>query len=284
MIPPDSPASADISILIPASNEAEWIGPCLDALLAQTKGAGSMLVIVSTNACHDDTAARALTRAEAFAARGSRLTVIDSTLPGKPGALNRAEVMADPGPRVYLDADVICTADLIAQIRRALASHDPCYATGRLAIAPAKSALTRRYAELWRRLPFLRAGATGAGFFAVNAEGRARWKAFPDVISDDTFVRLHFAPAERVEVTAGYIWPLPEGFANLVRVRRRQEDGVAELRRLMPDIFANDETPILSPSQLFVLMARRPLDLAAYLAVRLAARLRPAAKEWSRGR
>lgn len=284
MIPADSPASADISILIPASNEAAWIGPCLDALLAQTKGAGSMLVIVSTNACHDDTAAQALTRSQAFAARGSRLTVIDSTLPGKPGALNRAEAMADPGPRAYLDADVICSPDLIAQVRRALATPDARYATGRLAIAPAQSLMTRRYAALWQRLPFLRAGATGAGFFAVNAAGRARWKAFPEIISDDTFVRLHFAPSERVEVTASYIWPLPEGFANLARVRRRQDDGVAELRRLMPDLFANEGKSSLTAAQLLAFAIRRPLDLAVYLAVRLAARLRPATKDWSRGR
>lgn len=284
MIPADSPASADISIFIPASNESAWIGPCLDALLAQTTGAGFMLVIVSTNGCHDDTATQALTRSQAFAARSSRLTVIDSTLPGKPGALNRAEAMADPGPRAYLDADVICSPDLIAQVRRALAAPDARYATGRLAIAPAQSVLTRRYAALWQRLPFSHAGATGAGFFAVNAAGRARWKAFPDVISDDTFVRLHFAPAERAEVAASYIWPLPEGFANLVRVRRRQDDGVAELRRLMPDLFANEGKSSLTPSQLLAFVARRPLDLAVYLAVRLAARLRPAAKEWSRGR
>ena len=134
--------------------------------------------------------------------------------------------------RAYLDADVICEPALLGQIRAALGGAAPAYATGRLAVARAESWVTRAYADLWTRLPFVTGGAVGAGFFAVNAAGRARWGGFPEIISDDTFVRLNFAPDERHEVAARYHWPMVEGWRNLVRVRRRQDAGVAEVYRL----------------------------------------------------
>lgn len=277
-------ADAPFTIIIPASNESAWIGPCLDALLAQTPEAGPMAVILSANACKDDTVPQAQSLASAFAARGSRLTVIDSEIPGKPAALNRADALAPPGPRAYLDADVTCAPGMIAALRAALATPAPRYATGRLTLAPARSAVTRRYGRLWMDLPFHRQGAPGAGLFAVNPAGRARWKAFPDLISDDSFVRLHFTPAERVEVPEPYLWPLPEGFANLARVRRRQDAGMAELRHFHPQLFRPGEATAAPPAALLRLLAKRPFDLATYLAVRLAARLRPATGGFTRGR
>ncbi|PLL10754.1 glycosyl transferase [Tabrizicola sp. TH137] len=282
----DSPTDADtpFTIIIPASNESAWIGPCLDALLDQSPQAGQMVVILSANACRDDTVAQARLRSAAFAARGSRLIVIDSETPGKPAALNRADALAPHGPRAYLDADVTCAPGLIAALRAVLAQPEPRYATGRLTLAPAQSAVTRRYGRLWMALPFHKQGAPGAGLFAVNPAGRARWKAFPDLISDDSFVRLHFTPAERIEVPFPYLWPLPEGFANLARVRRRQDAGLAELHRDHPALFRKGEETAAAPGLLLRLLARQPLDLATYMAVRLAARLRPASGDFTRGR
>lgn len=283
----DTPPDADVpfTLVIPASNEAAWIGPCLDALLAQSVEAGPMVVILSANACRDDTVAQATRRSAAFAARGSRLVVIDSDVPGKPAALNRADALAPQGPRAYLDADVTCAPGLIASLRRALATDGSRYATGRLTLAPARSTVTRRYGRLWMELPFHAPGAApGAGLFAVNPAGRARWQAFPDLISDDSFVRLHFTPSERIEVDERYLWPLPEGFANLARVRRRQDAGLAELRQHHPDLFRKETATAASPGLLLRLLARQPLDLAVYLAIRVAARLRPATGGFTRGR
>lgn len=282
---PRPDAETTLTVIIPASNEAGWIGPCLDALLAQTPEAGPMTVIVSANACHDATVAEAGSRAAAFAARGDHLTVIDSVLPGKPGALNRADALAPAGPRLYLDADVRCSPGLIAAIRRTLAVDAPRYATGRLTLVPPASAITRRYGRLWLALPFNAKGAApGAGCFAVNPAGRSRWTTFPDIISDDSYVRLHFAPAERTEVAEPYHWPLPEGFRNLIRVRRRQDAGLAELRRLHPDLFRPDNATAASPALLLRLLLRQPLDLLTYIGVRSAARLLPPGKGFTRGR
>ena len=138
---------------------------------------------------------------------------------------------------------------------------------------------------LWVRLPFMRPGtAPGAGFFAVNEAGRARWETFPDIIADDTYIRWLFTPEERVEVAAGYSWPLVEGFSALVRVRRRQDAGGAELLRRYPELAANEGKPSVGPRDQLRLALGGPVSYAVYVAVKLAVRLRKAgAGTWERG-
>lgn len=273
-----------LTILIPANNEQAYIGRCLDALLEQDAAAGTLRVVVAANACRDATVATARSREAAFAARGSKLIVLDIAEPGKPNALDCAEAEAAEGARVFLDADVICDPELIGQIRIALATAAPRYATGTLCVMPARSSFTRAYARLWQNLPFFQSGAVGAGFFAVNPAGRARWGRFPRIISDDTFVRVNFTPEERVEVPARYHWPMIEGFRGLVKVRRRQDAGVMQMQALYPQLMANEAKPPLHKTRLLGLALRQPLDLAAYLAVHLAVRLYPKTTDWTRGR
>ncbi|MBC7138844.1 MAG: glycosyltransferase [Defluviimonas sp.] len=289
MSDPEDPCLADprspFAIIIAANNEEGYIGPCLDALLAQDDAAGAMRVIVAANACTDATCAEAAARSAGFAARGSRLEILEIAEPGKLNALNRAERgLAAEQARAFLDADVLCDPELIGQIRAALAPDRPLYASGTLAVRLARTWVTRRYAGLWARLPFVEGGAVGAGFFAVNGPGRARWGAFPAIISDDTFVRLNFAPSERIEVPARYHWPMVEGFARLTTVRRRQNAGVDELRRLYPGLMDNEGKARLTRGRLLWLALSRPVDLAVYLAVHVAVRRKPPATDWSRGR
>lgn len=279
-----APDLAPVTIIIPAHNEAAWIGACLGALLDQDAAAGPMRVILAANACTDATVALGRALAPRFAARGAELRVLDLKAPGKTRALGAAEEGLEPGPRVYLDADVTCDPDLIGQLRRALHGGAPRYATGRLTVAPARSAVTRAYARLWQELPFFRAGAVGAGLFALNAAGRARWGAFPEIISDDTFVRLNFAPDERTEVPARYHWPMIEGFWGLVKVRRRQDAGVAEIRRLYPGLLKNDPTAGPGAARALRLALRKPVDFLVYFSVHIAVRMRRAGPEWTRGR
>lgn len=275
---------ATSTIMIPAHDEAGYIDACLRALLAQSGDAGPMRVVVAANACSDDTVAIARALTVAFTARGSELRVLDLPTPGKIAALNAAEDGLEPGLRIYLDADVICDPDMVAQLRSALAPDRPLYATGTMQVAPAQSPLTRAYARLWQELPFFKGGAIGAGLFALNAAGRARWGAFPDIISDDTFVRLNFAPDERIEVPARYHWPMIEGWAGLVKVRRRQNAGVDEVSRLYPELLSNDPTPGLGAGGALRLALRRPWPFAVYASVALAVKARRSDGQWVRGR
>lgn len=270
-----------LSVIIPASNEADYIGACLNALFAGGP-AGSQVVVVA-NGCRDATAEVARGFSAAAVAAGWQMVVLDLESGGKPNALNAGDAAATGDLRVYLDADVIVSAQLIGQIVAALAGAKPIYATGTAHIPRARSPLTRAYARFWQRLPFAQSVAPGYGLFAVNAAGRARWSAFPAIISDDTFVRLQFLPGERVQVAARYDWPMIEGFAALTRVRRRQDAGVAEINRLYPGLLAREGKAPLGAGRIVALALRDPFGFASYAAVSLAVRLGRGGG-WARGR
>lgn len=255
------------SVIIPANNEAEYIGPCLESLLAQTPidaTRGEVEVIVACNACSDDTAAIARGFSKGFAARGWSLVVLDDPAPGKTAALNRADAIAKGAARGYLDADIVCEPPMIAEVIALLARPEATYATGRLRIAKAKSWITHFYGDLYGRMPFPQSNAPGAGFFAVNAAGRARWSEFPDIISDDTYVRLQFEPSERLQGKAGYYWPLVEGYRALVKVRRRQMQGDFEFRDTYPELRGRFGHRQLSRWQHFKLFCTVPISYCVY--------------------
>jgi hypothetical protein len=203
---------------------------------------------------------------------------------GKLNALTVGDAAALGPIRVYLDADVVVGHGLVKALVEVLAGPGARYASGQPQVSLAKSRVTRGYARFWQGLPFLREGVPGFGVFAVNAEGRARWATFPDVISDDTFVRLSFAPDERFSVAPNYQWPMVEGFANLVRVRRRQDRGVQEITELYPELGRNDDER--AKPDLLRLMLRDPIGFCIYAAVSLAVKL-PILRSggrWARGR
>ncbi|WP_209425026.1 glycosyltransferase [Pararhodobacter sp. SW119] len=277
-------SSEPISVVIPAHDEANYIGACLEALLAQDAAAGPVEVIVAANGCSDATADIARSYAAAFTARSWQLQVLDLPQGGKPSALNAGDATASSAWRLYLDADIRCHPALLGQLRAALSVSEPLYATGRLELAQARSRITALYGSFWRRLPFLRGGAVGAGCYAVNAAGRERWDTFPPLIADDSYARLQFSPTERVEVPAPYYWPLAEGFLALVRVRRRQDAGMRQLFAYHPELVAHEGKARLGPGELLRLILAVPSGFLVYAAVALAVRTRPQGHDWSRGR
>lgn len=274
-----------LSVILPASNEAGYIGACLQALLASDPVEGGAEVIVVANGCRDATADIARSFAPKAAAVGWELQVLDLAQGSKPGALNAGGAVARGAVLAWLDADVLVSPGLLASLSAALfAAPGPAYGSGRPELPRAQSLLSRAYGRFWMQLPFAQSTAPGFGLFAVNAAGRARWGAFPALISDDTFVRLQFTPAERLEVDETYSWPLVEGFARLVRVRRRQDQGVAELAARAPEIMVNGAHGRLSKGALVRLALRDPFGFAAYGVVSLAVRLGRAETTWTRGR
>lgn len=269
-----------LSLVIPASNEAAWIGRCLQSVADSDPVPGGLQVIVVANGCRDDTAGVA----RGFSGRLPGLQVIELATGSKPLALNAGDRAAQGAGRAYLDADCVLSPGVLAALAAVLAQPAPVYAGATPVIPPARSAVTRAYARFWQRLPFNRAVAPGYGLFAVNAAGRARWGDFPAIISDDTFVRALFLPAERVQVAPGYDWPMVEGFAALVRVRRRQDAGVRELVARDPGLLAREGKPPLPRGALAALALRDPAGFAVYAAVSLAVRLRRGGKAFTRGR
>ena len=278
---------SDLAILIPASNEEKLIGPCLAALAASDpvlRGGlpARVQVTVIANGCRDKTADVARKAGAALEARGWQVTVLDLAQGGKTRALAAGEAASPAAVTAYLDADVTVSPALLAETFAALDRPDAAYASGKVRIT-AQSAVSRLYARFWRNVPFMREGVPGCGYFAMNAAGRARFGEWPQIISDDTFVRLHFTPAERLPLTAPYDWPIAEGAAALIRVRRRQDHGVRQCAALYPALVANNDAP--APQGTIKRMALAdPLGFAVYAGIAVAVKLRPANGDWVRSR
>jgi glycosyltransferase involved in cell wall biosynthesis len=279
-------AKTACSIIIPACNEADYIGKALASLLASELPDAEVEVIVVANGCCDDTAGAARRHAAAAQARGWRLHVLELAEGGKLKALNAGDRVARGGIRIYVDADIRVDPRLIAELLAALDRPGAAYASGRPAMAKAASWVTRAYTRVWRRVPYMTYGVPGGGLFAVNSEGRARWGDFPPITADDTFVRLQFAPIERVGISSRYEFPMPEGFQRLVRLRRRQDFGAREVVRLYPDLARNDDKPRFGAARALRILATDPLGFAVYGCVALAARVdaRRHAGVWARAR
>lgn len=276
----------DLSVIIPAHNEAACLGACLGTLMTSVLGGLEAEVIVVANGCDDDTAAIARAFGDEARASGWQMRLIERAQGGKPGALQAGDDAAHGPTRIYLDADVMVTPGLIAALWRALDTPEPRYASGTPQLARAGSWISQAYGRFWRSLPFVATGVPGFGVFATNAAGRARWQTWPDIISDDTFARLQFAPQERIRVAEGYRWPLVEGFANLVRVRRRQNRGVAEVLQRFPHLAVHDDVPPPGFPGLLKRAILRPVGFGAYALVALAVKtpLFHSTSPWARGR
>lgn len=276
--------SKGMTVIIPANNEEEYISDCLDALTAQAGEFGAIEVIVAANNCHDKTVEICELFRQKFHEKTWTYLVLDIADAGKVNALNEAERKAEYENRLFLDADVICSRYLLRDIASELQTSEPRYATGKLIVKKAQSGLTARYARCWQRLPFVKGGAVGAGLFAVNLAGRKRWEQFPNIISDDTFVRLNFAPSERVEVSSSYEWPMIEGLRNLIKVRRRQDIGVWEVYERWPELKENEgkfSMGLLGHARVF---AQGPVDYAVYAFVQILTKLTKKTSSWERGR
>ena len=225
---------------MPAFNEAQIIERSLTALLRQ-EDAGPFEVVVAANGCRDDTVALARALAPEAERRGVALSVLDIPEPGKVGALNRGDAAARYPDRIYCDADLIVSDNLVSETRRGLATDAPRFVSYRLEVARSRSALSRAYGRMWRQLPLLEREPHGIALYGVNAAGVARRGPYPQIVADDNFARLSFAPEERVRLDAvAYEFVLPEGLSELVSVRTRWSRGNEELASVRPDLLANE--------------------------------------------
>ncbi len=222
-----------ISIVIPAYNESSVIARTLKEL---TTGAlpNELEVIVVCNGCTDDTA----TIARKF---GTAVRVIETAVGNKTHALNLGDQAARAFPRIYMDADVVVTLSTI----RALA--DRLERGGVIAVAPLPffdlagcSWLVRAFYDVRCRLPSFGEGIGGSGVYALSEIARQHFDAFPEVIADDTYVRVQFKPEERETVaTARSIVFAPRTIKNLISIEARADFGTFELARLYPDLWKN---------------------------------------------
>ena len=263
-----------ISIVIPAHDEAQVLARSLRAVLDQDFD-GCVDVVVVANGCRDDTAAVARSFIGEKGEPRRSLRVYELDIAGKAAALNKGDAEKRFACTMYLDADVVLSPRAVAAVYRELHAAGAPYASPQLRIAPSDSPVTRAYGRVWSRVPYVQKRVRGVGCFAVSADGRARWDEYPNLLADDRFVRLHFEAEEQgVVEEAAYIWPLPEGLRELVRVRARWLLGNRELRRKRPDLAERDDRRY---EGLALFVVRNPgswADVAVFMAVYALAFLR----------
>ncbi|SDG38100.1 Glycosyl transferase family 2 [Bradyrhizobium sp. Rc2d] len=222
-----------ISIVVPAHNESSVIARTLNQWVNRP-GSEELSIVVVCNGCNDDTA----TIARHF---GPTVRVIESDIAGKTHALNVGDQISSGFPRIYVDADVVVTLEAIRALAKRLERGDV------LAVAPAAyidltgcSQPVRLYFGIRSRLPSSRQGFGGSGVYALSEAGRIRFAQFPNVIADDTFVRLQFGPEERETLSSvsATVFP-PRRIRQLIAVRTRAYAGNFELARRFPTLSMN---------------------------------------------
>jgi glycosyltransferase involved in cell wall biosynthesis len=222
-----------ISIIVPAHNESAVIARTLGAWIGDS-GPDEIDVVVVCNGCTDNTASIA----RQF---GPMVRVCESEVAGKAYALNLGDQISRAFPRIYVDADIVISVDAI----RALARH--LEEGSVLAVAPTPeinlagcSWLVRKYYDIRSRLPSSHEGIGGSGVYALSDVGRRRFAQFPEVIADDTYVRLQFKPEERetLSFVKCMVFP-PRTIPQLIAVRTRAYIGTVELDQDFPELRAN---------------------------------------------
>jgi glycosyltransferase involved in cell wall biosynthesis len=219
----------DASIIVPAFDEENRIGPLLRVLTDDADGMRLKIVVVC-NGCHDRTASIAR----------SFPHVIVEELPqaSKHLALNIGDNLAgEVFPRFYVDADI--TIDRIAI---AMLSHALKVPFAR-AVAPSiyfrtsgKPWLVRAFYFTLVRLPSYISWSSdhiaGRGVYGTNREGRTRFGEFPPVRNDDSFFDLAFNAPERMTVDTAIVGvDVPDSARQLVRNRTRVRDGNLEIKK-----------------------------------------------------
>ena len=221
--------SADVlGIVIPAYHGAHTLHRSLESIGDQDFR-GSLQVVVAVNDGLTETADAAHRMLAPIRDAGADCTVVE-TERGRRSALNFAEKILSTGPRLYLDQDARLSRRSLTELFEILRPTTSIeFAALRPQIAPSSRRLIRAYYDAWCDLPYVRESPATMGAYAVSANGRGRWTEFPEIHSDDKFVRLQFAPAERAVVDASYEVLAPDSLPELIRARRRYIRGNREL-------------------------------------------------------
>lgn len=256
-----SPAA---SVVIPAHDEESVIGRCLDSLLAGA-APGELEVVVVANGCSDRTAE--------IASAVPGVTVIEVDRASKIAALNAGDQAAKTFPRAYVDADVEVSVASLRAVVDLLDRGDVSCAAPRMEVdLTGRPWFVKCFYRGFAELPYAADDLVGNGMYALSAPGRARFDEWPDITADDLYVRNLFTPAERASTAVGsFLVHPPRTMTGLLSIRERSYRGNAEYARLG---YVSSAEPTLDLGRMLGALRRRPIDIAVFIAVNAAAKLR----------
>jgi glycosyltransferase involved in cell wall biosynthesis len=255
------------TIIIPAHNEENVIDRCLLPIKSSIDN-NEVEVIVVCNGCTDQTASKVFKVSD-------KIICIETDVASKTNALNIGDEVAQYYPRFYIDADISISMDAISAVMKALEA-------GYMAASPevdinlaGSSWIVSAYYDVWLSLPYCRAGMVGTGVYALSREGRKRFKRFPDIISDDGYVRCLFSEAERCSVRGYYsIVSAPKNLVGLIKIKTRSRLGRYELKEKFPDIMKNEEKDYVGAMKKVMLDVKLWPKIILYIVINIFTRLR----------
>ena len=218
------------SIVIPAHNEERVIGETLATLIDGLDT--SVEVVVACNGCRDRTA-------EVSRRFGARVRVLEIETASKVVALNEADEAARSFPRIYLDADILLEGRDAQRLLETLSRPGALAAEPNVRFDVSKSDFwVRSWYAVWNSLHGHQPGDVGGGLYALTEEGRRRFGSFPDIISDDGFVRAHFEPGEIERcMEATTVVRAPRTVTDLMRIKVRSRLGNRQLAQRFPELW-----------------------------------------------
>ncbi len=257
-----------VSVIIPAHNEASVISACLKPLL-ENSFLDNNQVIVVCNGCLDETA-------KIVSNLSSKFICLETDIPSKSNALNLGDAVATFYPRIYLDADVVISIAAIKAMIKTLKIEGIFATSVEPKIILSKSAyFVKAYYDIWFQLPYYKAGMIGSGVYTLSEKGRNRFNKFPDIISDDGFVRCLFNEQER-KLTHGFYSQVnvPKDIINLIKIKTRSRLGRYELKNKFPELLANEKKSYQSIIPSLILNYKLWVKTFIYLSVNFSARIR----------
>jgi glycosyltransferase involved in cell wall biosynthesis len=207
------------AVIIPAHNEEHVIGHLLAEL---SRVSDRCEIVVACNGCTD----RTVEIARSFS--GVRVLQLEQS--SKTDALNGGDAAATAWPRLYIDADVVISAESVLAVLDRLSRGDVLAASAYPVHDSSSSSLVvrsfyRAKTRIFDRQPSL----NQAGAYGLTEAGHGRFGNFPRVINDDQFVETRFSPAEKTVVgTAPSIVRAPATTRSLLGILQRHKKGQAE--------------------------------------------------------
>lgn len=238
------------SVIIPAHNEASVIERCL-TFLTEGLEENCAEIIVVCNGCTDDTAVRA--------AKFPGIKVINTLTASKVVALNLGDEAAQYFPVVYMDADIaLSIKDLVGTIEEINANPGIMVAAPQLTVDLLRSSMcVKAFYNIWMRLPYFTTGQmVGSGIFILSKQGRKRFNAFPNVISDDGYVRSLYQEHER-RMISDYHFTIfaPKTMADLIKIKTRVRFGNMEVSEKYTNVSIGKDNNLLD---IVKLVLRKP--------------------------